>query len=321
MSRFKKILLATDFSECARHAKEYAFALGKSFGGELHVLHVIDEVRLSHWGPYGSGGDVTLRSVMKRSREELARLEKQGVVHDVETLSHVATGKPSATIVQRAEDLGAELIVLGTHGHSGFSQMFIGGTCEKVTRLSRIPVLTIKYPEHEFIAAGDKVMIDKILCPCDFSSLSRVAIPYAADLCREYGAQLTLMHVFDTRIDYPKLLPGVHETGRSHLHAGAVELLEAVGADFSGIHIKVEVAVGKPHRELVAFEEQTETDLIVMATHGRTGINHAVLGSITEKVVRAAACPVLTIRPTEKAVAKAKAQFRKLEDTHALLET
>lgn len=140
----------------------------------------------------------------------------------------------------------------------------------------------------------------KICCPVDFSQASRAALEEAADLARRYGSELTLLHVFEPRgADTMAMMPEVVEQTRVEL----ARLLggwkaEAEGISGGTVHARVET--GAAAREIVRFAEEAGCHLIVMGTHGRSGLRRLVIGSVAEKVIREAPCHVLVVRPPAK---------------------
>jgi nucleotide-binding universal stress UspA family protein len=149
-------------------------------------------------------------------------------------------------------------------------------------------------------------MIDlqRILLPTDFSKHSNVAMTYAAALAEKFAAELYLLHVVqdlalfipDAVAVAPPVAPPVEE-----FLAAAREALERVskGSQLAGLPVHREVREGTPFYEIIRFAKEMNIDLIVMGTHGHTGLTHVLLGSVTEKVVRKAPCPVLTVRHPE----------------------
>ena len=303
MPYFKNILFPTDFSDCAAHAQKYAFALVKASGGTLHAIHVIDPGYLTYVGTDFAGVTVdrTMDSIEAHAKAGLARLAQEAQDHGLNVDTHLMSGPPDLKAAEKAAELGCGLIVVGTHGRTGFDRLVFGSTCEKLIRASRIPVLAIKDPEHEFVKGDEPINLKRVLCPCDFSEFSHAAIPVAASLCREFDATLILMHVVDARLDYPEILPGIEKTNSPHLHDKAVEMLNAEVDKYPDLETQVEVVTGVPHRELAKTVDTEDINLIVIATHGRTGIVHALLGSTAERLVRIAPCPILTVRPKDNA--------------------
>jgi nucleotide-binding universal stress UspA family protein len=143
--------------------------------------------------------------------------------------------------------------------------------------------------------------IRRILAPTDFSDFSKQALKSALELAQAFNAQLSLLHVVEPP-PYPieGLVPSslganlLDDLERQASNELAQVLPEAQGAT---IEVTRRVIVGIPYRKIVEVAEEEKSDLIVMATHGRTGLSHLVMGSVAERVVRTAPCPVLTIRP------------------------
>src|SRR5690606_23531918 len=116
----------------------------------------------------------------------------------VEAECHLRIGSVTDEIRQVAMDLGETLLVVATHGHSGFDAMVFGSTCEKIIRTAAIPVLVVKHPEHEFVRQpSDQIELRHLVVPFDFSELSKAAIPLASSLARRFGAGMTLVHVVE----------------------------------------------------------------------------------------------------------------------------
>ncbi len=145
----------------------------------------------------------------------------------------------------------------------------------------------------------------RICCPIDFSEPSRFALRVAADLCQAFGADLTLFHAYQlpgytlpegSVVASPKMLQELADQAESHL-AEWKGIAEAMGAKA----VKTAKSVGEPALEVVEFARENGVDLLVVGTHGRTGLRHALLGSTAERVVRRAGCPVLTVHPEGQA--------------------
>jgi len=146
------------------------------------------------------------------------------------------------------------------------------------------------------------IRLSRILYPTDLSRYATQAQPYALELARAFSAQLHLVHVVDTHWLGPVVsaeFPGLIEDSlRLHRQAGEQALAD-LRQDFAGLEVRTCVLVGTPHVELVRYATREAIDLIVMATHGRTGVAHALIGSVAEKVVQMAPCPVLTTKSPE----------------------
>jgi nucleotide-binding universal stress UspA family protein len=147
------------------------------------------------------------------------------------------------------------------------------------------------------------VDVRQILFPTDFSECATLAFNYARDLARRYGARLTLLHVVhDSSLEVPDFGMGLAFPGyvenipqrRKELVAEARESLEKLVNECASA-VDCHVSFGSPINEILEFVERHEIEMIVLGTHGRTGFSHAILGSVAERVVRHAGCPVLTV--------------------------
>ena len=144
--------------------------------------------------------------------------------------------------------------------------------------------------------------IHRILAPTDFSDLSKQGLKSALELAQSFGAKLVLIHVVEPP-PYPVegLIPSpLGATLLDDLERQASQELARMLVDtqWSAVDVERRVVVGIPYRKIVEVAEEEKADLLVVTTHGRTGLVHLVMGSVAEKIVRTAPCPVLTIRPT-----------------------
>jgi nucleotide-binding universal stress UspA family protein len=142
----------------------------------------------------------------------------------------------------------------------------------------------------------------RIFCPIDFSDASRAAMEVAADLARRFGAELVLLHAYPipgytfpdgSVVASPRMMQDLADQAQKHLEEWRAEAEKMVEPG----KVSAEKAVGEPAAEILEAAREKGADLIVMGTHGRTGLEHALMGSIAERVVRRAHCPVLTVRP------------------------
>ncbi|HHT9124424.1 MAG TPA: universal stress protein [Candidatus Brocadiia bacterium] len=151
-------------------------------------------------------------------------------------------------------------------------------------------------------AEKEAIALNKILCPYDFSESSSYALKYAVEFASAYKAKLYLLHVFDIRAyDYGEPVYGISVPTKDAINTIRTELAnsipEKVKKELSASGgLEAIVASGVPFYEIIKFANDNKIDLIVMGTHGRTGLAHILLGSVAEKVVRKASCPVLTVR-------------------------
>ncbi|MCX7590950.1 MAG: universal stress protein [Kiritimatiellae bacterium] len=150
-----------------------------------------------------------------------------------------------------------------------------------------------------------KIEIRKILCPIDFSETSQHALRYAVALAEEFGAELLLMEVRELYIpppaDYPDM-PWLTTDIPIAIEEGEDERLENLAAELRRtcqVPLRTYRVTGKAFLEIIRKANEVKADLIVMGTHGRTGLSHILIGSVAERVVRLAPCPVLTVKHPE----------------------
>ncbi len=146
----------------------------------------------------------------------------------------------------------------------------------------------------------------RICCPIDFSDASRAAMEVAADLARRFDADLVLLHAYPipgytfpdgSVVASPRMMQELADQAERHLETWRADAEKLLGA----ARVTTEKAIGEPAAEIISFAAGSGADLLVLGTHGRTGLEHALMGSIAERVVRRARCPVLTVRPPKPA--------------------
>lgn len=303
MLRNLHVLFPTDFSAHADMALPYALALARRFEGTLHIVHVIDTNALAHGSGQGfwlgekEMGDV-LDSMQEHAESRLALIIDRGAELGIHAEAMVTRGQVVAQILDAARLVHAGLVVVPSHGRTGIDRLVFGSVCERVIRNSPAPVLTIKHPEREFVHASDMVVrLNRVLFPTDFSDFSLKGLAYAAALCREFDAELILAHVAEMPLILPELMPEVTDGIDVEQVGFATKQLEAMADGLHGIRTRVEVRRGHAPHEVVAIAGELEADLIVVPTHGRSGVIQVFWGSVSEKVTRLARCPVLVVRP------------------------
>lgn len=290
-----RILVATDFSETAAAALDWAAALAAQQGARLELVHAITlPPTLPEMVPQ-TGPDFALE-LQKAARLKLdeAAAGVRDQVPELDTL--LSPGTPSRVILDRAEECNAELIVVGTRGLSGLRHILLGSTAERVVQHARCPVLCV-HPGDK----GQHRPIRSILVPTDFSDDAELAIAKAHEILAplESGAKLTVVHAFSLPIEYTAYGPipvSVHYLKDAGLEAERrlFELEERLKRE--GITVETVAREGDPVTVINDEAAKRNVDLIAMGTHGHTGMRHLLLGSTAERVVLHAPCPVLTVR-------------------------
>ncbi len=188
-----RLLCPTDFSETSDHALQQAAALARWYGARLTVLHVRPTVTphpdMPAGGPMAGWLDTETEALRKKTTDACRPIIDAGMPVDVAVLH----GEPVPLILAMADSLPADLIVMGTHGTSGFQHLLLGSVTEKVLRKATCPVLTV--PPRALAAAPRP--FTSVLCGVDFSDCSLKAVQLAASIARESGATLTLLHVLE----------------------------------------------------------------------------------------------------------------------------
>ena len=296
MVHLTRILCPVDFSEPSRYAVEHALASARWYDAQITVIHVY--ITLLPWGPMpGIHGDVpTLPAVQPQDLiEEVTRfytsLRSGGSPEIV-----VREGSPAKEIVRLADEMPADLLVMGTHGRGGFERLVLGSVTEKVLRTTRSPVLTVSPGTERSV--GGPIQYKTVLCPLDFSAASRRALQYALSMAKQAEGRLILLHVVEGVTDLPRETAhfNVPEYG-AYLEQDAMTQLKAAVPDTARSWCQSEerVTSGKAHREILRLAAETSAELIVMGVHG-SGATERWFGSTTSHVVREATCPVLTVR-------------------------
>jgi nucleotide-binding universal stress UspA family protein len=295
---FKRILCPVDLSDLSIQPLAYAAAMAAWHQARLTVLHVVPtfepmEVRAGAlFEPVQLVYPMPREEVLERLR---GAIEKAGgPADDVEVAAEAGDAAP--TILDQAVAMRADLLVMGTHGRTGFNRLFLGSVTEKVVRQASCPVLTV--PPHAPPARAD-VSIRHVLCAVDFSPAALQALGFALDVARRAGASATLLHAIEwlpeEEIPEPTTF-NVNEY-REHLKQTAHDRLAALVAKARGRPTPTTLVVtGRAHREILRMAQDRDADLIVMGATGRGGPALTPFGTTTQQVLRSAACPVLTVR-------------------------
>jgi nucleotide-binding universal stress UspA family protein len=296
-----RILCPIDFSNASKHAIDQAVVVSGYFKSRITALHVL--APLSVAAPGVAMGAPPEQDELDRVRRlttgEFAGAIAQGIPLHV----LIDVGQPAGVILECASKLPADLIVMGTHGTSGFQHLVLGSVAEKVLRRARCPVLTVPPRSH----AASRLPFKRLLCAVDFSDASLAAVRWAVSLSQESGAALTLLHVLEWPWDEPPA-PAMEdlplEQGialaefRRYSEQSAKKRLESLMPESSrgGGEITARLRSGKPYVQILDVAAHEQTDLIVVGLHGRNPIDLALFGSTTNQIVRQATCPVLTLR-------------------------
>lgn len=293
MTRFRSILVPTDFSEHAEAALDRALALARASQGVVHLLHAY-EIPLGTIPPYGVAiPESVLTGVRDAAARRLEKAAARAEAAGVRCERHLMQSSPSIAISESARTLGADLIVMGTRGNTGLKHVLLGSVAERTVRTSQCPVLTLKAD------SGGESAWRRILVPIDFSKPSEAALALAIEIARDTKGEVQLLHAYELPVSvtmaYGVAIPqtvweGVQEAGAQRLSEVADQVEKA------GVRVSMAQRTA-PAADAIAEAAVTgHSDIIVMATRGLTGLKHVLLGSVAERVLRTAPCPVLTLR-------------------------
>jgi nucleotide-binding universal stress UspA family protein len=319
----KNILVPVDFSKLSRPAIETAKALARRFDATVHLAHVYE-----FYYPVGFMGPGTLAPISFPAYEDGAA---QRLSHDLVALAkrhdllpencHLRKGPPIFNeLCQLARDISADLIVTSTHAYAGITRVLEGSTAERLVQHSPCPVLVTRASRRKPSRApvdGESVgSINSILVPVDFSQCSFQALKYAIDFAERVAARLIVFHVVHfgyafTADGYAMYdLSALKDTARKNAERQMAKFVRL--AKFRGVKFETVVNDGPPISEICDFAEQRDVDLIITATHGRTGFKHLLIGSVAEQMVRYARRPVLVVpsHPEVRAESLARAPKR-----------
>lgn len=284
---FDTVLVPTDGSDCAQVAAGYAADLASRYDASVHVLSVVDSRTLENAPHY----DRIRNECVEIAEETTEDVAASGV--SVERA--VRTEVPHRAILRYVTEQDIDLVVMGTHGRTGVERYLIGSVTEKVVRLSDVPVLTVKADDDSAVTYP----YTDVLVPTDGSAGAEAAVGPAVDIAGTYDARLHILSVVDTMAMGVDVRSGAALEALEDSARSAVAAVEerAVGASVSAVETAIEQ--GDPYHGIRAYVDDHDIDLVVMGTHGRSGIERYLLGSVTEKTVRTSPAPVMTVRLPE----------------------
>jgi nucleotide-binding universal stress UspA family protein len=298
MITLRTVLVPYDGSEFSQRALHHAVSLARWYKAAITLLHVDPrEIVLTENGAaWRSPVDPAER---KRLVSWLGEIGDEARNAGVSVEARVSEGRPTTEIVRVAQEMRADLVVMGTHGRTGFDRLVLGSVTEKVLRQAPCPVLTVTSKTVPVYRSG-RPPFESVVCPVDFSEDSLRALEYALSLAQEAYGRLTILHALEQfpAEEEPVLAPfdlgSYHKAVERAVRGRLAEILPRGAPDWCRPeHV---VARGKAWRAILDAAETRTADLIVMGVHGRNAVDLALFGSTTHHVVRAARCPVLVVR-------------------------
>lgn len=307
MLPLRKILCPIDFSDFSRHAMNQAGELAAQFDAELCLLHVTQPIQpISGLSPFPQSvtydAPALEKSVREGADEQLRELIERHPLPNVRVRPLVQHGYAADEIVSVAAQEDAGLIVLATHGLTGWRQALFGSVTERVLRLASCPVLIARAEEP---GGASLLPLRKLVCSTDFSEPSYAALDVASEWAAYFNAELCVVHVVE-----PQEQPGfvlekwqIEEAMQSEAVQQLNQVVEERLPQAAGL--RPVVGVGRAADEIAAIAEEGEADLIVIATQGAggwraflsgTAVERLLFGSVTTSVMKLVSCPILTVR-------------------------
>jgi len=288
---YDTVLVPTDGSEAANNAAEGAVALAERFDADLHAISVLKDADYP----------ISVRSELSTELAEQATAvldEIASRANEIGVDSTTELIETDAPVHQAIIDYGpehdADIIVMGTHGRTGLNHLILGSIAERTLRVSPLPVLTVHgetdiHPE-----------IETIIVPTDGSETASAAGTHAIQLAALTGASLHAVHVINLvalsgEYGSGSVLQELRQVGQQ-----AVDDIVRRGTEAGVQSAETAILSGAPSREVVDYATDHDADLVVVGTHGRSGLDRLLLGSVTEKIVRPAEMPVLSVSSREK---------------------
>lgn len=301
MLNIHSVLFPTDFSEGSKRAFPQAAFLADWHDAELHVLNVTGRHRHDYKETkenFPISVD-TLSDWLRRPSQSISGTNWP----DLEALSivqeQIESATPAEAIVGYADEKDVDLVVMGTHGRRGVDRMLFGSVTEEVVRKAPCPAFTVRQDAE---VTPDQA-VRRILVPIDFSDASEAAVQHAKEIALTYGAELNLLHVVEQPF-YPS------SYGMDSVSFPTGEIVERVEKQLGDLareeigyeHVMIEATVGHPASSILDYVDANEIDLVVIATHGRTGLDRVLIGSVAERVLRQSPTPVFVVKPDRKSL-------------------
>lgn len=287
---YDTILVPTDGSSGAKAAARHALTFANAFDSQVRLLIVIDERSYS-------SGLIDLDSTASDQRDALEEraasnlrlLEELAAEASVPFEMALEHGIPYETILEYATEHDVDLVSMGTHGRTGLQRVLIGSVTERVVRTSDVPVLTTRAAPKEHSSYED------VLIPTDGSDAASAAIDHGLAIAERYDATVHALSVVDlSSLAGSYDIDPIIELWRDDCERAVEAVADA--AESRGVDVVTKVRQATPYRAITKYIENEEIDLVTMGTHGRTGLEGYLVGSVTTRTIRTSDVPILTVR-------------------------
>ncbi|ADQ66714.1 universal stress protein uspa-like protein [Halogeometricum borinquense DSM 11551] len=289
---FEQILFPTDGSNGAVVAFDHVLDLAVRHNATVHLLNVADTTQSSVLRRQ----DDDVETLVQEGERTVREAENNAQQRDVDTVTEVTSGEPYREIIDYSETHEIDLVVMPTHGRQGLERFLIGSTTERVVRRANVPVLTIRPDDDGTITYP----YQDVLVPTDGSNCANQALSVGVAVADAEGAELHLLSAIaiaalgvDVRVDVQMEM--LEESAQQLIDDAAAFAADA-GVEPTSKAVEYGPSI---HQTILTYIEEQDIDLVVVGTHGRTGFDRYLLGSVTDYLVRTSPIPVLTVRAPE----------------------
>jgi len=271
----KKILVPVDFSRYSEYALEVASEIAKQHGAGIILLHMIgmsDSVLANS----EIAEEAEAKYFLKLAKEKIKEFTEKEYLNNISVEAIIQNYKDFDEVNEVAQEQHCDLVVMGSHGTSGFSEFFVGSNTEKVVRSSELPVIVIKKPPKDFT-------INKIILACDLGKETIPVYRKAEAFAQLNNASLEVLYVHSA---------GANFMGREDVTKQLESFKKELGKEID-VHFDDDNSV---ERGILRHCFERDADLLIIPTHGRRGLSHFIVGSLAENVSNHAEIPVMTIK-------------------------
>jgi len=294
----KRILCATDFSDFSNHAIPYGIALAKEFKASLFLCHIVDLSSAAIYGEAVLALEDQQKRMTKYAEDEMAALMSK---ESIQWEPLITVGNAAHEIARLAGEKRIDITVAASHGRAGLKRLILGSVTERLMRTLPCPLLVVRSPERGFVAPADQaITLKRILVGCDFSPDSSLAFQYGLSFAQEFQANLHLVHVIQPPFyDYLEKAEEPKEALQKNLKSDLKRKLAEMVPEEARTWCEpvTTLLAGQPHEEITKYAVVNDIDLIVLGVRGHGLVETLFVGSTTDRVMRKAPCPVLSVQP------------------------
>jgi len=293
---YKRMLVPLDGSELSEIVFPYAEELAGRLDLEVILLHVHSSEEREAAPLYQAYIEHKVDILKSQSEEVLKKTGAGAKRTPVKVRGEVTSGYPAEEILRYADENNIDLILMATHGRSGIKRWVMGSVAEKVLQASKAPIWLVR-AKVSAESIHDKWPKGETLVPLDGSELSEAVLPYVKTLAKQQGAEsmnVVLFGVSEPLVESGYYIPDVPmkmDDLKKYLAKEERQLKDA------GLSVRSEVRKGRPAEQIIKYAREKPFNLIVMSTHGRSGLGRWVFGSVADKVLHTASSPILLVKP------------------------